>query len=483
MLPFFKKKQQPPETTPAAPVTAEASAPVAGTSPAPAPPMTDFAGRKVVVFGWGGSGRSATRLLAREGATVTAIDNRAESLQADLADGVTLLPQLDDAALAETDLIVQSPGVPREHPTLVAALAQGIPVIAEVELASRFLSAPILAVTGTNGKSTVVTWAGQILSSWKDHVFVGGNLGTPLSEAVLSDTPWDLLVVELSSFQLEGLTSLAPQIGVLLNASPDHLDRYSKVGDYYKAKFQLFAHMSTGYALLNAADETTPLVLEHYLHGAVPLTFNRPADGSDGVRMEEGILTVTTGGNTHPIVPVAELGIHGAHNIENAQATAAICLLAGCPLPVVAEGLRNFSGLPHRMQTVGKVNGVTYIDDSKATNPGAVVKAVEGIDGPLTLLLGGRDKGGDLFTLREPVFLKAERVVVFGESAGRFRMVLQGHPQVIEAETLAEAVTVAHTHAEPGETVLLSPACASFDEFSGFAARGLAFAKAVEALT
>ncbi|MBI5137549.1 MAG: UDP-N-acetylmuramoyl-L-alanine--D-glutamate ligase [Nitrospirae bacterium] len=441
-------------------------------------------GARVTVLGLGRSGVAAARLLAREGARVTAIDDNADAATDGLPHDVATLtggrPEAVAAALAGADLIVLSPGVPRNHPALAAAEAAGVPVIAEVELAWRYLSAPLIAITGSNGKSTVTTWVGHVLQGWKSNVFVGGNLGEPLCEAALAGTGWDFVVAELSSFQLETITSLAPTVAALLNTSPDHLDRYAKVSDYYQAKFRVFEFMTGGHALLNEADASTPLVVEHYLKGAAPVLFNRSRPG-DGVALADGVITLTGGGRSHAVCRADELAVTGAQNVENAEATAAICLLAGCPLPTVTARLKTFTGLPHRMQTVAEKHGVRYIDDSKATNPGAVIKALEGA-GQVTLLLGGRDKGCDLLSLREHVFLHCPHVIAFGEAAERFRIVLQGHPDASYAETLREAVALAAQKTPQGGQVLLSPACASFDEFKGYAHRGDCFRQYVEAL-
>jgi UDP-N-acetylmuramoylalanine--D-glutamate ligase len=474
----FKKKPEAP--APQAPHVAEtpAQAPKAGPEP------LVLKGRNVAVFGLSRSGRAAARLLLREGATVTAVDEGDPAALAVAAKdlGVTAHAGGPAACLTAADLVVLSPGVPMAHPAIAAAKAKGIPVIAEVELAWRHLSAPLVGITGTNGKSTVTAMTGHVLSGWKPRVFTGGNLGEPLSEAALAPQPWDLVVCELSSFQLEGVTSLAPTLACLVNTAPDHMDRYDGESAYYLAKFRLFLYMEKGYALLNARDPRTPIVVEHHLKGARPVLFNLPADAppdTDGVRARDGAITVTTGGRTVKVMDLSTLKVAGAQNVENAQAAAALCLLSGCPVPVVAERLASFTGLPHRMQSVPTTDGITWIDDSKGTNPAAVVKALEGVEGPITLLLGGRAKGsgGDLFTLREPVFLKVRRAIVFGEAAERFRVVLQGFPGLSVVEGLKDAVADARAGAQAGETVLLSPACASFDEFRDYNHRGDMFAK------
>jgi len=475
----FKKKK------PDAP--APAPEPQAPAPPAPAPDAATepfpLKGRTVAVFGFGGSGRAAARLLLREGANVTAVDEGDPAGLAAAAKALGVAAHAGDpaACLTAADLVVLSPGVPMAHPAVTAAKAKGVPVIAEVELAWRHLSAPLIGITGTNGKSTVTAMTGHVLAGWKPRVFTGGNLGEPLSEAALSPQPWDLVVCELSSFQLEGITSLAPTLACIVNTAPDHMDRYDGESAYYTAKFRIFLYMENGYALLNARDPRTPIVTQHYLKGARPVLFNLPDDApadTDGVRARDGAITVTTGGRTVKVMDLAALKVTGAQNVENAQAAAALCLLVGCPVPVVAERLATFTGLPHRMQTVPTDDGLKWIDDSKATNPAAVVKALEGVEGPVTLLLGGRAKGGggDLFALREPVFLKVRRAVVFGEAAERFRVVLQGFPGLSVVEGLEDAVADARANAEPGETVLLSPACASFDEFRDYAHRGERFA-------
>jgi len=476
----FKKKKPEPATPPPAPT--EAAAPTPPTSEKSASEPLALKGRNVAVFGLSKSGRAAARLLLREGANVTAVDEGDPVALAAAVKGLGIAAHAGDpaACLTAADLVVLSPGVPMAHPAVAAAKAAGVPVIAEVELAWRHLSAPLIGITGTNGKSTVTAMTGHVLSGWKPRVFTGGNLGEPLSEAALAQQPWDLIVCELSSFQLEGIDSLAPSLACLVNTAPDHLDRYDGESAYYLAKFRIFLYMEQGYALLNARDPRTPIVTEHHLKGARPVRFNLPDDApddTDGVRAKDGAITVTTGGRTVKVMDLPTLRVVGAQNVENAQAAAALCLLAGCPVPVVAERLATFTGLPHRMQTVPTDDGLIWIDDSKATNPAAVVKALEGLTGPVTLLLGGRAKGGDLFSLREPIFLKVRRAIIFGEAAEKFRIVLQGFAGLSVAEGLQDAVADARAGASPSETVLLSPACASFDEFNDYAHRGDMFAR------
>jgi len=475
---FKKKKPEAP-----APEPQNAPPPAPAPAPKPGPEPLVLKGRNVAVFGLSKSGRAAARLLLREGATVTAVDEGDPAALAAAAKELGIPAHEGDpaACLTAADLVVLSPGVPMAHPAITAAKAKGIPVIAEVELAWRHLSAPLIGVTGTNGKSTVTAMTGHVLSGWKPRVFTGGNLGEPLSEAALATEPWDLVVCELSSFQLEGIHSLAPTLACIVNTAPDHMDRYDGESAYYTAKFRIFLYMEKGYALLNARDPRTPIVVEHHLKGARPVRFNLPDDApadADGVRAKDGAITVTTGGRTVKVMDLADLKVTGVQNVENAQAAAALCLLSGCPVPVVAERLASFPGLPHRMQRVPTDDGLIWIDDSKGTNPAAVVKALEGVEGPVTLLLGGRAKGaGDLFALREPIFLKVRRAVVFGEAAEKFRVVLQGFPGLSVVEGLKAAVEDARAGADPGETVLLSPACASFDEFRDFGHRGEMFAQ------
>lgn len=449
--------------------------------------LIDLSGASVTVFGAGASGMAAARLLIREGAQVTVTDEREDRSQGPaLPDGMEIRFGDPASALTGADLIVLSPGVPRRHPLVRAAEKAGTPVIGEVELAFRHLSCPVIGITGTNGKSTVTAMVGHVLKGWKPRVFTGGNLGEPLSAAAMDAAGWDVAVVELSSFQLEGITSLRPQVATVLNTSPDHMDRYDTVSDYYQAKFRIFSNMTGGFALVNAADESADMITSHYLpENVVPTRFNLPdteGPDSDGVRITDGVISVTSGGRTHSVCKVSDLSVHGPQNAENAQAAAALCLLFGCPLNVIAERLPTFAGLPHRMQQVAQLNDVSWVNDSKATNPGAVVKAIEGQSRPIILLLGGRDKGGDLFTLREPIFLHTRKVILFGEAADKFRIVLQGYPDLVVTDTLEEAVAEAAGGAEPGDMVLLSPGCASFDEFENFGARGDAFRGYVEAL-
>lgn len=445
-----------------------------------------LSGARVTVVGLGQSGLAVVRLLARQGAQVIVNDARdAEALGELATEAQALGAQLDlgghDAArLAQSALIVVSPGVPRLA-VLDHAERQGVPVISEVELASWFIDSTVVGITGTNGKSTVTTLVGEMCKASGRPTFVGGNLGTPLCDVVGTPaaTGDGLVVVELSSFQLERIEKFRAHIGVLLNVSDDHLDRYDGLADYAAAKGRLFATQTSADFALAPSSDALSWSMARVSPGRL-ISFG----GADGeVRRESDELVDTVSGLR---LPMSELGIRGEHNLTNACAAALVGRLAGIPTALIASALRDFKGLPHRMQHVSTVQHVDYYDDSKATNVGAAVAALAGFGRAkvkVVLIAGGVDKGGSYQPLREALEKNGAGLVLLGAASALIARAFEGTTlPVARATSMEDAVRAAHRLARWGETVLLAPACASFDMFRSYAHRGDVFRDAVLSL-
>lgn len=435
-------------------------------------------GRRVTVVGLGRSGVAAARLCRDRGAQVTLTDEVEQAVTRDAALRLALPAQLGPGALAlalrDAELVVVSPGVP-PHPALVAAQAAGAEVIGELELASRFLSAPMLLVGGTNGKSTVTTLCGAILAATGAKVFTGGNLGTPLCEAIGGDH--ELLVVEASSFQLERIVTLRPTVSVLLNITEDHLDRYSSFQAYADAKGNAFVNQrSSDVAVIPEAE---PECRRQAARGGARVLAFGAEPGADyfaaGRRVEER--------GSGERFELAETRLYGAHNVMNAAAAIAATRALGATEAAVRQGLAAFQPLPHRMALAGVVGGVPYYDDSKGTNVGAAVTALSGVQEERAVLIaGGRDKLGDYAPLVAALRGKGRAVVLIGEAAARLEAAIAGAVPCYRAQSLEEAVERARDLARRTDCVLLSPACSSFDMFQSYAERGDRFRAAVQRL-
>ena len=460
----------------------------------------ELAGSKVTVVGLARSGVAAARLLQAAGAVVTVADKKNPS------ELHRMLEQLDrsrvtvnlgggyESALETADLVVISPGVPYRMDALERVRRRGVKVLSELELASRFLSAPILAVTGTNGKSTTVTLIGKMLQRSGKRVFVGGNLGTALSEAagqVLHASqagrpdPFDLLVVEVSSFQLETVERFHPWIAAILNVTVDHQDRYDSIDEYVAAKHRIFANQTASdYALFNL-DDARVAALRCQVKARV-LGFTRssslPLDVAGGTYLDGDRIMTTVAGERQKVCRLGEIKIIGHHNVQNAMAAATYALLSGCPLDAIRAELREFPGLEHALEIVRDRRGVRFINDSKGTNVDATLKALESIDQPIWLIAGGRDKGGDFSRLAPAIRQRVKRLVLIGEAAPLIAEAVTGYQAIDRAGTLREAVELAAVGATAGEVVLMSPACASFDMFADYQDRGRQFKALVHGL-
>jgi UDP-N-acetylmuramoylalanine--D-glutamate ligase len=441
--------------------------------------------KNTMVVGLGESGLAVVRFLTARGARVRVNDQReAKALGAAAAEAQGLGAELvlgghPESAFENLDLIVVSPGVP-PLTQLDEAARRGVPVVSEVELASRFIDAPIVAVTGTNGKSTVTTLIGEMCSRLGRPIFVGGNLGRPMIEAVGTDAGGEggLVIVELSSFQLERVSQMKVHVALLLNVTADHLDRYPSFEAYAAAKARVFERQGAEDFAILPAD--SPDLRELIEDGGTVVLFG----GRNGeVRVVDEVLTDTQS----PLrVPIAELGIRGSHNVANACAAALAARLIGVHEPEIASVLREFNGLAHRMQYVSSFAGVEYIDDSKATNVGAAVASIDGLagaDGKIVLIAGGVDKGGSYEPLCQRMADRGRALVVLGEAAPLLERAFADSPvELRHADSMAEAVRSAAALALRGDIVLLAPACSSFDMFRSYAERGDQFQRAVHSL-
>jgi UDP-N-acetylmuramoylalanine--D-glutamate ligase len=438
-------------------------------------------GQPVLVVGAARSGVAAAQLLARRGARVTLTDRKPELAEAAAlgAAGVALELGGHTARTFETaSLVVLSPGVPIDLPEVLRAKAVGVPVIGELELASRWLRGPIVAITGTKGKSTTTTLVGRMLEAAGRRVLVGGNIGYPLSAQVEASTSDTVHVIEASSFQLETTETFRPWIAALLNFSPDHLDRHPDEASYATAKLRIFARQrSDDWAVVNA-DSPEAMQMTQTIRSRV-MTFGveQPAD----VHVGRGFVWHRTSEGDVPLLPLAAVHLHGRHMLSNVAAATTISHLAGASGDSLARALEGFRGLEHVMEIVATRGGVRFVNDSKATNIDAAARSIESFD-KVVAIVGGKYKGGDFGDLAAPLRAHGRAVVAIGEARPMVRDALKGVLPVFEAATLADAVRQAWDLAVPDGVVLLAPACSSFDMFADYADRGRQFKEEVRKL-
>jgi UDP-N-acetylmuramoylalanine--D-glutamate ligase len=435
-----------------------------------------------VVAGIGTTGLSVARHLSQMGERFVVLDTRLqppclEQLKAEFPEVSVVLGELAMDSFDGADEVVLSPGLSRQTPAIQSALKSGISVISDIELFARAANAPIVAITGSNGKSTVTTLLGEMCAAAGVAVGVGGNLGVPALE--LLDESTEFYVLELSSFQLESVYGLNAEVATVLNISPDHLDRYNSLLDYHQAKHRIFN--GARQVVVNREDKlSVPLVSDAVKQRSFGL--DKPDFGGFGLLDQDGEPWLSY--QFERLMPEAELGIKGRHNTRNALAALALGSAIGLPMAEMLAVLRQFQGLPHRCQTVKNLAGVTYINDSKATNVGATLAAITGLAGEnnLVLIAGGDGKGQDFAPLANAMTGQVKQLVLLGEDAAVIDDVVGGRVPTVFATSLQSAVEAAQQVVEAGDVVLLSPACASFDMFSSFEDRGEQFAKIVGGL-
>ncbi len=433
-------------------------------------------GARVTVVGMARSGVAAVELLREKGALVRAVDqNPVANVRLD-ALGIAVEPQTD-AAFADADLVVLSPGVPADVDVAQSARARGVPVIGDLELAAWFLKGAVIGITGANGKTTTTAMTGHILAASAIAAQVGGNIGTPPASMVAASRQDQWNVLELSSFQLETTATFRPRIGAALNVTPDHIDRHYSFENYAEAKARLFVNQRPDdFKILNADD---PVTRTYAARGnAQTLWFSATHAVNRGAFLRGGELYL----DGQPFMAAAEVPLRGSHNLENAMAAAVIANLAGAPPPRIREAVMSFPGVEHRLEFVRKAGGVAWYNDSKATNVDAALKAVAAFPSGLWVILGGKDKHSDYTPLGTALQGKAHGVLLIGAPAPIIERQLRGSVPLIGCGTLEAAVAEARARAHPGDTVLLAPACASFDQFENYEHRGREFKRLVAAL-
>jgi UDP-N-acetylmuramoylalanine--D-glutamate ligase len=450
--------------------------------------MLELAGKRVLVVGIGKSGLAAAHFLKERGARVTVSDARPATLIAELSS------LLDEGFIVEAgshglltfrrqDLIVVSPGVPTSTPELMTVRAIGAHIIGELELGAQFLRGEIVAITGSNGKTTTTALMGEILKTSGRPTLVGGNIGRPVTEMVAESTAETWSVLEVSSFQLETIETFRPRIAVVLNITPDHLDRHGTFEAYAAAKTRITENQTgEDYLVLNGEDKNTQMVAAHSKAQIFWFSARRRIKQGAFVHGESIFFAANESAQPEPVMPVAEIGLAGRHNVENVLAAVCAARLAGVPSEVIRKAVAAFRAVEHRLEFVRELDGVRYFNDSKATNVDATAKAIEAFPGGIHLILGGKDKDSDYTVLTPLLRERVETVITIGSAAEKIERQLAGVLKIERAETMDRAVALARANAAAGDTVLLAPACASFDQFENYEHRGRVFKELVHGL-
>jgi UDP-N-acetylmuramoylalanine--D-glutamate ligase len=451
------------------------------------PGSIELRGKRVLVVGLARTGMATALFCARHNARVTASESRTESelgeVPAKMREaGVQLeLGGHTEKTFLAQDLIVPSPGVPADDPLLVAARTKRITVWSEIELAYRFLEGRLIGITGSNGKTTTTTLIHHILKAASVETLLAGNVGTPLISVIGETTAKTVAVVELSSFQLELIERFRPDIGVLLNLTPDHLDRHKTLDAYVAAKARMFENQTElDAAVLNADD---PLTARFVTKKPQVFWFSRKQRVNEGACLQDDEIFVAHKGKQEFVMKRADIPLVGAHNLENVLAAVTAARLAGVDAATIAAAVKNFAGVEHRLEFVVEVRGARYYNDSKATNVDATLKALDSFPGRVLIILGGKDKGSDYTVLQQALREKAIAALLIGAAAEKIEEQIRGSVPLKRAETLARAVEMASEAARPGDVVLLAPACASFDQFENYEQRGRVFKQLVRGLT
>ncbi len=459
----------------------------------------EFGGKRIAVIGLAATGLATARVLRDRGATVTVCDAKSEDkldaarvAEARGLEGVTLALGAGEPAWAATDLVIPSPGVPRYAPVLVEAVRRGVPILGEIEVAYRLAQAPILAITGTNGKTTTTALVGAICREAGLQTWVAGNIAEdagkrqPLIQAAVEAPADGVIVAEISSFQLEWVERFRPKAAAWLNLTADHMDRHASLGEYALAKSNLLqAQTEDDFAVLNAEDENVVIFAEGIGAGQrrfFGLGFERGFLSADA---DDTAVFLHTGGRETMVIPRAEIRMPGRHNVQNILAAVLMADALGIDPETMRRAIGGFAGVAHRMEFVAEIGGVRYINNSMCTNPAALVASVGAVDAPFVAIVGGIHKGGDLTEFGAALAEHARHVVLIGKSAPEIADALRraGDTPHEFADTLPDAVGRAAAAAHPGDTVMLAPGCASFDMFTGFEQRGQIFRDAVNALS
>jgi UDP-N-acetylmuramoylalanine--D-glutamate ligase len=443
-------------------------------------------GKNILVVGLARSGAAAAEFLLSRGARVVVNDAKPESELKNVdglrARGVEVVAGSHPPELFEkSDLIVVSPGVPLALEPFRRARSAGAPIISEVELAARFLRGRLIGITGSNGKTTTTTLAGELLAGAGLPTQVGGNIGAPLISLVETSRDDGFTVIELSSFQLEAVERLHLFVSVIINITPDHLDRYDSMDDYVAAKANVFRNQTADdFAVLNADGERVSKMCS--LTRARTIFFSRRRELDEGIFLRGSRVVHRAQGVERELIARGEITLRGDHNLENVMSALAIGIACGASTESMRETVRNFKGVEHRLEFVAEVNGVKFYNDSKATNVDAAIKCIEAFDGGVNVILGGKDKGGDFSPLAPPVRARCSNVILIGAAADKIAAALHDTRPLRRASTMEEAVEIGLEVGKPGEIVLLAPACASFDMFDNYEHRGRVFKEAVRKL-
>jgi len=443
-------------------------------------------GKRVLVVGLGKSGVASAIFLKQHGARVTVSDTKSgdelrNEIPALLDHGITVeTGGHGERTFRGQDLIVVSPGVPVDAPPLVQARSLGETVIGEIELAAQFLPGPIVAITGSNGKTTTTTLAGEIMTSAGFPTLVGGNIGTPAISLAERAKPETIIVLEVSSFQLETIQIFRPKVAVVLNVTPDHLDRHRTFDVYVNAKARIFENQQgSDFAVLNADDPTCVSMATRTR--AQVFWFSRQKEVQQGAWVHDGNILFRDRTGQKEILQVSEIPLKGAHNLENVLAAVCAGALMGCAPGKIRQAVQDFKAVEHRLEFVATINGVDYYNDSKATNVDATIKALESFPANIHLILGGKDKGSDYSVLNDLLRQRVKRVYTIGAAAAKIESQIKG-VELVHAETLENAIRKANAVAQLGDVVLLAPACASFDQFKSYEHRGQVFKDVVRGL-
>ena len=443
-------------------------------------------GKKIVVIGMGKTGLATVRFLGGQGASVVATDEKPSekwgaAFEQIAGENWLTIGEYNAGILDGASMVVPSPGVPPANEILQAAVKNKIPILSEIELASRFIKAPILAVTGTNGKTTTTTLLGEILAGAGKKVFVGGNIGNPLIEFAGNNQDADFIVAEISSFQLQWIDKFGPFVAVLLNITCDHVNYHGSFDEYRRIKGRVFENQTVqDFAIINAEDPDQEIIATSLC--AQVAAFSSRKELPVGIFIRGSNIVFRNPAFEEEKYPLDMIKIPGLHNVENVMAAVMTARFCGCSRESIIDTISMFSGLPHRIEFVVEKKSVKYYDDSKGTNVGSVIRALDTFSAPVILLLGGRDKDGDFQNLKPMIAAKAKQVILFGEARDKIELLIGKSVPMVKEPTLLAAIKRAHKSASAGDVVLLSPGCASFDEFNNYKERGNFFKQVVRSL-